>query len=311
MAAALSSLLAACSTPVTQPPGPPVTTPVLNGDHFIAADGTRLAIQSWLPEGADPTAVLIALHGFNDYSNFFSDPGRYFKDRGMAAYAFDQRGFGTTPVRGIWPGTDGLVDDLQTMVRLVRQRHPGRPLYVIGESMGGAVAMVAASRPEPLAIDGMILAAPAVWGRQTMAWAQTAVLWLSAHIMPGVRMTGQSLKIKPSDNIEMLRRLSRDPLVIKATRIDAMYGLTNLMDAALAAAAALQVPSFILYGEKDEIIPRQPTDLMLARLPGGPGRHTVRFYKDGYHMLLRDLQAETVWADIAGWIDGRSGLAAR
>ena len=102
----------------------------------------------------------------------------------------------------------------------------------------------------------------------------------------------------------MLVRLNQDPLVIKQTRIDTIYGLVNLMDAALAAAPDLKTPTLILYGERDEIIPKAPTRRMLKTLSSG--RHRIAFYKSGFHMLLRDLQAATVWKDMAAWINNQN-----
>jgi len=107
-----------------------------------------------------------------------------------------------------------------------------------------------------------------------------------------------------SDNINMLRQLGRDPLVIKATRVDAMYGLTDLMGVALENAGQLKTPTLVLYGEHDQIVPREPVMQMLKRMPGPP-QTQVAFYKNGYHMLLRDLQAEKPWSDIAAWIENR------
>jgi alpha-beta hydrolase superfamily lysophospholipase len=97
----------------------------------------------------------------------------------------------------------------------------------------------------------------------------------------------------------MLRALGRDPLIIKATRVDTVYGLTNLMDEALSKAEKLQLPTLVQYGKNDQIIPKEPTFLMLEKMP-----KTTRkaFYKHGYHMLLRDLQGEKPLADIASWI---------
>jgi alpha-beta hydrolase superfamily lysophospholipase len=136
-----------------------------------------------------------------------------------------------------------------------------------------------------------------------MTWYQRLGLWIGVRLMPGVLVTGQSLNIKPSDNIEMLKALGRDPLVIKATRIDAIHGLTNLMDRALDRAPDFRLPALILYGEKDEIIPKSPTRLMLERLPRTEtGKRRVALYENGYHMLLRDLKAEVAWRDIAHWI---------
>ena len=151
----------------------------------------------------------------------------------------------------------------------------------------------------------MVLVGPAVWGWQAMPFWQRNTLRFAAHVAPAKTLTGEGLKITPSDNTEMLRALGRDPLVIKATRIDTMYGLTNLMEAALLSSSQLQTPTLILYGERDEIIPHDPTCVMLERLPD---QSTTRFvlYPDGYHMLMRDLQAQVVLRDVVAWVNDQN-----
>ena len=162
----------------------------------------------------------------------------------------------------------------------------------------------------PLQTDGIILAAPAIWGRETMSWYQTLALWFAAHTMPGMTLSGEGLDIWPSDNIEMLRALNRDPLIIKDTRIDTIWGLVNLMDTALDSATDFHARSLILYGERDEIIEKQPTQIMLARLPNSPKeKRTIATYENGYHMLIRDLKAQIVWDDILVWIKNPDTLA--
>ena len=107
----------------------------------------------------------------------------------------------------------------------------------------------------------------------------------------------------PSDNIDMLKALGRDPLVIKETRVDAIYGLTNLMDDALNSADKLNAQTLLLYGEKDQIVPEEPTKLFIQNLlTHQPAGKKVAYYKNGYHMLLRDLQAPLIWQDIAHWM---------
>lgn len=305
VAAALSAALIAC-TPRIQPPGPGPATPEMTDRQLRVRDGLVLPLSRWLPEGP-VTAAVVALHGFNDYRNAFTDVGPEFARHGIATYAYDQRGFGQSPYRGIWPGQIPLIEDLIDASRLVRARHPDVPLYVLGESMGGAVAMASLARPTRPDIDGVILASPAVWGRRTMPDIQVALLELVAHLMPALAGKNQGLMLTPSDNIEMLRALGRDPLIIKETRIDAVYGLVALMDAALAATPQLDVPALILYGSRDDIIERKRTCTMLTELRRGAGRQwRLALYPKGYHMLLRDLQADTVIADILAWIDDRS-----
>jgi alpha-beta hydrolase superfamily lysophospholipase len=295
-------LVAMRCAPVQAPAGPEVEGPVLHEGHLAAADGAELPLRSWLPE-APPKAVLIALHGFNEYSKFFDGIGRFLAERGVASYAYDQRGFGGTANRGLWPGAAALASDLRAATTAVRARQPRVPLYVFGESMGAAVVMTTMARDDRPTIDGIILSAPAVWGRSSMPWYQTTALWLAVHTFPWSRWTGRGLGILASDNIEMLRGLGRDPMVIKSTRIDAVYGLVDLMDEAMASAQHLDGRMLVLYGEHDELIPPGAIREMLQRLPERTaGTRRFALYAEGWHMLTRDLQAEAVWRDIDAWI---------
>jgi alpha-beta hydrolase superfamily lysophospholipase len=114
-----------------------------------------------------------------------------------------------------------------------------------------------------------------------------------------MELTGSWLDIIPSDNIDMRRALYNDPQVIKGTRVDAMYGLTNLMDEAMRQAEKLQLPTLVMYGKKDQVIPKEPMLLMLGKMPSAT---RTAFYDQGYHMLLRDLYREKPLIDIATWI---------
>ncbi len=281
---------------------------------FLAADGLVLPLRKWLPPRGDKVkAVILALHGFNDYSKAFEAPAAAWAEQGIATYAYDQRGFGAAPERGRWTGRFALAADAAAASRILRRLYPGVPLYLLGESMGGAVAIVAmagesgASVPD---VDGAILAAPAVWGRATMGPLPRVALWVGVRLLPGLTLTGRGLKIRASDNVAMLRALSRDPLVIKETRVDTIYGLVNLMDAALAAAPHLHTPLLVLYGAEDQIVPSNATRRFVEALPVDAGqRRSFAFYAHGYHMLLRDLEGPLVAADVAGWVlDPRAPL---
>jgi len=288
----------------------PRPTPRFTGTSFVAADGQVLPLREWLPpandRGGHVKAVLLALHGFNDYSNAFNAPAQAWAKHGIATYAYDQRGFGAAPERGYWPGRAVLAADVATAAGILRHRYPGVPLYLLGESMGGAVAVVAmtgeSATPVP-DVDGVILAAPAVWGRATMDLLPRLALWGAVRLMPGLTLTGRGLEKKPSDNVAMLRALARDPLVIKETRIDTIYGLVDLMDAALDSAPLLDKPLLVMYGAKDEIVPKAPIQRFVGTLPPECRRRAkLAWYEDGYHMLLRDLEGPVVTADVATWI---------
>ena len=299
----LLAVLAACS-PRLQYPGPLADQPMppkLTETHYVASDGTELPLRRWTP-ATTPRAVVLALHGFNDYSEAFATFAPWMNENGVAVLAYDQRGFGESGQTGVWPGHDVLIADARGAVTAIHEAYPGLPVYALGESMGGAVLMAAWDR-EPFNVDGLVLVAPAVWGRATMPGYQSASLWFIAHTMPWLSLSGEGIKRHPSDNIEMLRALSRDPLVLKNTRVDAMWGIVNLMDNALASARRLDAPALMMFGAHDDIVPPAASRHTIATLPDdADSRRKVAVYENGYHMLLRDLQGETVWRDILQWI---------
>ena len=280
-------------------------TPQITGEVLVARDGAKLPLRHWDAEGAAPRAVIVALHGMSDYSNAFDMPGKVWAKLGITTMAFDQRGFGRSDQPGIWAGGDIMRADLSDAIAAARARYPGVPVFALGESMGGAVVLTALASDSPPAADGIILVAPAVWSRADMPLTYRAALFLAAHLLPGMILSnnaaGRVVTIVPSDNVEMLRALARDPLFQKRTRTDTLFGLVNLMDEARAAPERISSapPMLFLYGAKDQIIPATPTQAVIRTLGD---KAKVTRYEKGYHMLLRDLEAEQVDRDIADWV---------
>jgi acylglycerol lipase len=301
IAALLMALPLMACAPKLQPVRPPVTQASYGGDQLLMDDGAALPLRHWPAEG-ETKAVLLAVHGFNEYSKVFEKPAQEWAKSGVETYAYDQRGFGAAPYHGLWPGDQRLVDDLKQAATVLRTRHPDRPFYVLGESMGGAVVMAAATDSTPLKADGLILVAPAIWGRETIGPVGSGALWLFAHTIPWYTVDGRGMHVEPSDNREMLRELAHDQLVIKETRVDAVFGLVGLMDRAWAAAPSMTAHSLFLYGAKEQVIDDDAAAAMLRRLPRGPSGPRIALYPDGYHMLLRDLHGDIVRRDILAWI---------
>ncbi len=278
--------------------GPNQYQPMLVEGAYIAADGKRLALSTWAA-GPAPWAVVIAVHGFNDYRNAFADPGAWLAGQGVVVLAYDQRGFGEDEKAGFWAKKEALARDLRAMIALVRAKYPDLPLFVMGESMGGAVALYTLGGDENAA-DGLILVAPAVWGWRPLNIIYKPVLWLTARLMPGKKFSGRTLKREPSDNIDALIAMSKDPLVIKKTRIDAIVGLTRMMKHGMKAAPDIKIPTLQVYGEKDDMVPDKMFRRLLKRLPAN--QTSSRLYETGYHLLLRGCDRAEVWGDILEFI---------
>jgi alpha-beta hydrolase superfamily lysophospholipase len=138
-----------------------------------------------------------------------------------------------------------------------------------------------------------------------MQFLPRLALWAGVRLFPGAVFTGESLHILASDNIPMLVALGKDPMVIKGSRVDTLYGLVDLMDRTIEAAPRLAAPLLLMYGAHDAVIPRDPVREFAANLPEAgdrAGRGRLAYYPSGYHMLLRDLEGKTVAADVAAWV---------
>jgi alpha-beta hydrolase superfamily lysophospholipase len=294
-------MVGACA-PLVVPAGRREGPPRLTDDRYVAADGTALPLSLWpAANGAAPRAVVLGLHGFGDYRDAFEEPAKsVWSEAGIATYAYDQRGFGASPTRNRWPGTDTLTSDAKAVAELVRRRHPDVPLYVAGESMGGAVALVAADRG--IAADGLILLAPAVRSRKSLGQFVTAGLWFFTHTIPWMPLGPTSIDFQPTDNPKTIEKLQKDPLMLRNPRFDMGSGLLDLMDAACAASENVQMPYLLLHGLEDRIVPTGPVREVIELMPRRSDSK-LAFYKHGYHLLLRDKEGPKVSADIVAWID--------
>ena len=310
--AAAPPLLAACA-PMSQTRGVPqlgFMGPHLEGEAVVSFDGVRLPMSVW-PTESEPVAAVVALHGMNDYAAAFALAAPVWARHGVITYAYDQRGFGRGPHRGVWGGRTLMMEDLRTVTRLVRSRHPQAILAVVGESMGGAVAIDAFSSDRPPEADRLVLIAPAVWGWDSQPLHYRTTLWLGAHTMGSREVSAPRAvlrRIRATDNIEHLRRMGRDPHMIFRTRIDALYGLVRLMQTALVSVGDIRRPPPVLYcyGANDQIIPEGPSFRAARQLK--PGDRSA-YYERGWHMLTRDLQGEAVSRDVAAFIlDPRAPL---
>jgi alpha-beta hydrolase superfamily lysophospholipase len=307
-------LIAAC-VPTVQSAGSPLAEfsgPRFDpgAERFVSFDGAELGLTAWLPPAEQaPSAVIIALHGMNDYANTFYLSGPWFAERGVATFAYDARGFGRSPRRGVWGGERLMTEDLRTAVRVARRAYPEAKIVVMGDSMGAATAIAAFGAGNAPRVDRIVLVAPAVWGWSTLPDSYAMTLWIGAHTFPwqAVQPTrNMTRRITASDNRDALLQAGRAPHMIWSTRIDAVYGLVNLMESASERSANLDGDVLFLYGAHDQIIPRNSAIAAARRLP--PTARTV-LYENGWHWLLRDLQREVVYGDILAFIeDARAPL---
>ncbi|MBX2854100.1 MAG: lysophospholipase [Rhodobacteraceae bacterium] len=278
------------------------------GRLIYASDGEPLRMHIWpsrKPDGSvgkvgSEDFVIVAVHGYGDHAtSTYAEAADGWTDAGATVYAYDQRGFGRNRSRGSWPGPDALVDDLATVIQGVAERHPDKPIVLVGHSMGGGVSLTALGEGRVPDVDAAVLLAPAVRGGDALPTHLRLLTWLAATLMPDKRLTGSGfVEVKPTDNYDLLKKLAADPWYLKYPSPREYMGVVRLMDRAVASAPNVNIPVAVLWGANDVIIPPEAIQNALKRLPD-----TVDYveYSEGWHMLLRDNQGKRVRSDVVSW----------
>lgn len=261
----------------------------------------QLHAQAWLPE-REPRAVVVISHGLAEHSGRYAQLAARLVDRGHAVYALDHRGHGRSsgPRANIERFTY-LVSDLGTFVGRAQRQHPDTSTFLLGHSMGGAIALACALR-NPGTLKGLVLSAPTLAAGQAVPPFKALVVRLLSRFSPN---TG-ALTL-PAEAI------SRDPAVVRAYQTDPLVyrgavparTLVELLDAMAAfpvSAPGLRLPVLVQHGTADSLVPLAATRPVYDRL-GDPKRRTVRLYDRLFHEAYNEPERERVIADLEAWLE--------
>ena len=269
-------------------------------DSFTASDGAQVPYRVWRAEA--PRALVLLLHGAFDYSAAFDQIGLRFAEHGITALAIDQRGFGATQSRGAWSGENRMIRDVIEAITFLRSRcGDGLPVFLVGESMGAAVAVDAAANAPELNLAGMVLAAPGAVTGILLKLFGILVAPLLQAFAPSSGIV--AIRLKAGDlNPASANRLMNDPMVLHRIRPAALLGLFDLVRNARNAADHVRVPVLTMAGSKDDLIGTLHIAQLHKRLAGE--KAWVSF-EDGPHLLLHWTKRDRVLARIFSWIDAR------
>jgi len=255
----------------------------------------------WL--GARDDRVLAIVHGLAEHSARYDHVGRYFAERGFAVHAFDQRGHGLSGGPRVFaPSLDALLDDIEAFLDLLRTEHPGRPIVLMGHSMGGLeVASLLVMRSP--AIEAAVLSGPALRLGDSAGPVRLALGRALARVAPKLQIPSG---LPPE-------AISRDPRVVADYQADPLVpatisvGLASVLTASIRGleerGADVGVPLMIVHGEADSLCPVDGSRAFYAGVTT-PGSE-LKIYPELYHEVFNEPERDRVLADVAEWLDKR------
>ncbi len=270
-------------------------------DTFHTSGSVKLFVQKWMPDG-DPKGTLVIAHGLNEHSGRYWHVAEYLARHNFNVYALDHRGHGQSrgDTFGYFERFDILCEDLRRFIEWVRSVEKAGPLFLLGHSMGGLLALYYTVRYQAMLKGVIISGAPLTTGREIAK----PTLWLGRLLNWVNPKAGVAQLLNTQD-------ISRDAAVVKAYETDANVYLgkirarvgTELLDAGAYVRANLRnitVPILILHGGADKVV--SPTYAQVVYDDVSSADKKLKVYPGLYHEILNEPEKDRVLGEVWGWL---------
>jgi alpha-beta hydrolase superfamily lysophospholipase len=261
--------------------------------------GLDLYAQSWLPD-EHPRAVLVLSHGLGEHSGRYAALAGELVSHGYGVYALDHRGHGRSPgPRANIQRFAHLVSDLCVFVGRCGRQHVDTPVYLLGHSMGGAVAFESVLRLQD-SLRGLVLSAPALAPGDAVSPLRELTVRALAAVVPNAGV----LALPPSAvsrDPAVVEAYERDPLVLhKSAPARTVVELLDAMRGFPALAPRLRLPTLILHGTGDRLVPLASNRPVYQAI--GSRERSLKVYEGLYHEVFNEPERATVIGDLLRWL---------
>jgi alpha-beta hydrolase superfamily lysophospholipase len=268
---------------------------------FAGTDGATLFERSWRPQTGDPKAVLVIVHGLKDHSAHYAVVAQKLVEKGYAVYSFDLRGHGQSDGERVHIDSfDQYLNDLDLFLTQVKQKEPGKPLFLFGHSMGGAIVTLYTINHKP-DLRGLLLSGPALKPGSDISPTLISFTHVLGTVTP-------DLPVMDLAN----EGFSRDPAVVKGMYDDPLIEqgkgpahtaaeLLSALDTIGAHMEDVTVPLLIMHGSQDHITNPEGSKELYARAKSTD--KTLKIYEGLVHDLLHEPEKDQVFADMSSWMD--------
>ena len=270
--------------------------------RLTGAGGLGLYWRAWLSDG-DPKAVVAVSHGASEHLGRYAHVGERFAASAYAVYALDHRGHGRSEGRrAMIERADYVVEDLHRLIAMAAGRHPGLKLFLLGHSMGGAVALACAIRHQD-ELAGLILSSPLA-SVEAASPATRALGKLLSVVAPGFGVYEVDSSAVSRDP-EVVRDYDEDPLVhhgrLPARTVAEVTGMVGRFPEEV---PALRLPLLVMHASEDGLTPVGGSRMVHERAASED--KTLAIEEGLYHEILNEPERERVMARMLEWLDARA-----
>jgi alpha-beta hydrolase superfamily lysophospholipase len=272
----------------------------MNEGSYAGSDGRSLFYRFQVP--ARPAGVVLLLHGYAEHSGRYEWVMERLAEAGLAVYAPDHRGFGRSArprVLADLESLEAVIRDIASLAAVSRQLLPGAPLFLLGHSMGGMLALLFALR-HPEGLSGLVATGAGVEIPEYISPLLLRVSGLLSRLLP--RLPAQPFAF---------REVSRDPQVIQAIEQDPLYykgkmrartGYQQLLGIreVCSGLSRLRLPLLLLHGGEDRTVsPRASEQVFQA---AASADKTLKIFPGLRHEILNEPEREQVLSVILDWL---------
>ncbi len=269
---------------------------------FPGVGGFDLYYQSWHP-GGEIKGILAIVHGLGGHSGLYQTIVEHLLPKEYAIYSFDLRGHGrSSGQRGYINTWAEFRDDLRTFLNLIQQQQPGYPIFLLGHSMGGVIALDYTLRylQDKSALSGVIAFAPSI-GQVGVPLSRVVLGKLLSQVWPRFSLNiGLDFSAGSRDQ-KILDSYIQDKLrhTLATARLSTEFFAT--VDWIHTHAEKWQVPLLILHGSADRIALPAGSEIFYQNVTY-PDKLRIE-YPGGYHDLHYDINYIEVITDLSNWMD--------
>jgi lysophospholipase len=274
--------------------------------HCRTVDGFDLHCHAWAPP--DPRGVIVIVHGLAEHGGRYRDTAEFFVAQGWAVVAGDLRGHGRSPdPAGRRVHVERFPDyfhDVDAFLGVARDAWPGRPVFLLGHSMGGLITISYVLR-DPTGIAGVVISSPALDAHPDFRppLLLRLLVGLLSRLAPRMLFPSDLDTDALSRDPDVVRDYVDDPLVSSKVSARFYAELMKAMQRVREQAGSLSIPMLLMQSGEDRLVDPDAPARWAASAP--PGRIELVRWDGFYHEMFNEPEKDDVRERTMRWLDAR------